>query len=1088
MNLDVTAAVPTASAQSARGIAPRIYNLFPLVIGDVDALIAQFPRIAAMGFDTVFLNSLSQAGFSGSLYAVKEHLTLDQRFGGGQLLPALERLSQAASRAGLRLMLDLVINHTSIDCPLIQAHPHWYKRGPDGDVLRPRAIDPADATRVTIWGDLAELDYDDPGARDELVAFWRAYLRDLLAAGVRGIRCDAAYKVPAAVWQALLADARRQHEDVLFFAETLGCTLEQIEALAPAGFDFLFNSVKWWDLRAPWAVEQHEQLRRIAPSIGFPESHDTPRLVEELRLADPGLLRHAYLQRWALTLAFSTGGLLPVGYEFGFRRALDVVQSRPWPREAPAFDLSEDIATINRCAAAVPALQQDGCLRRADVGGAVALVRETDDGRHAAIFLVRPDAGDGSSIDIDRVALARLVDAPEAELLDRTPGSGEIEERARITLPPYGWRLFALDRTPRAVSVETGPQLPAAHHPDWSPLARVAIENVWPELDGGRFPIKHVAGDRVEVWADIFRDGHDVLGARVRYRGPGEAGWRFSRLLPYDNDRWTGDFVVDAPGRWFFTIEAWTDPFESWRRDTMRKHAAGQRIELELREGRAMVERALHEATGSARETLKELLERQTDLLDPALRRAVHAVQPKRDLTAYERTLELTVDRPTARFGAWYEMFPRSQGTDPTRSATFDECIARLPEIRDQGFDVVYLVPIHPIGLTNRKGANNALRAGPDDPGSPYAIGGREGGHDAVHADLGGIDGFRHFQRAVREHGMEVALDFAIQCSPDHPWLREHHDWFQWRPDGSMKYAENPPKKYEDIVNVEFYGAHRQPLWNALRDVVLFWVSEGVKIFRVDNPHTKPLPFWEWMIREVQARDPDVIFLSEAFTRPKMMKRLAKVGFTQSYTYFTWRNSKRELTEYMQELSGAMRSYYRPNFFTNTPDILPFFLQTSGVAGFRIRFLLAALLSSSYGIYNGFELAEARAVPGKEEYLDSEKYQYKVWDWDRPGNIKPLIRQVNLLRRRYAALQDFANARFLVAEDDDVLFFVKEATDHAIYAAILLDPHRGRSCRIELPAGRYTDLLRDATMEFAPWPSVTLTPDQPGLLLHAPKR
>jgi starch synthase (maltosyl-transferring) len=469
-------------------------------------------------------------------------------------------------------------------------------------------------------------------------------------------------------------------------------------------------------------------------------------------------------------------------------------------------------------------------------------------------------------------------------------------------------------------------------------------------------------------------------------------------------------------------------------------------------------------------------------LLHPALRQAMHAIQPKRDLTAYERTLEITVDRRAARFAAWYEFFPRSQGTDPTRGSTFDECIPRLPEIRDQGFDVVYLVPIHPIGQTNRKGANNALKAGPDEPGSPYAIGGEEGGHDAVHPDLGGIEGFRRFQRAVREHGMEVALDFAIQCSPDHPWLKEHKDWFQWRPDGSLRYAENPPKKYEDIVNVEFYGPHRQALWNTLRDVVLYWVSEGVKIFRVDNPHTKPLPFWEWMIREVQARDPDVIFLAEAFTRPKMMKRLAKAGFT-------WRNTKAELIEYVQELSGGMRSYYRPNFFANTPDILPKFLQTSGPAGFRIRFLLASLLSSVYGIYSGFELAEGRAVPGKEEYLDSEKYQYKVWDWDRPGNIKPLIKRVNLLRRRYGALQDFANTRFLIANDDNVLFFAKDAPDrsHVIYAAILLDPHRGITCSVELPAGSYADLLHDRSEDFQSWPTITLTPDEPCLLLlHAP--
>jgi starch synthase (maltosyl-transferring) len=1085
MTMDVTTSAPAASARLTRTVAPRIYDLFPLIIGDIDALTAQLPRIAAMGFDTVFVNSLAQAGFSGSLYAIKEHRQLDMRFGQGELMPALKRLADAATANGLRLMVDLVINHTSIDSPLIAERPRWYKRDETGEVLRPRAIDPADASKVTVWGDLAELNYDDAVARAEMVAYWRAYLRELLDAGVRAIRADAAYKVPAEVWHSLIEDARAHVGDVVFAAETLGCTMRQIDELAPAGFDFLFNSVKWWDLRAPWAIEQHEHVRRIAPTIGFPESHDTQRLIEELRLTDPALTRRAYLQRWALTLAFSTGGLLPVGYEFGFRRPLDVVNSRPWPREAPAFDLSEDIAAINRAAAAIPALQQDGSLRRVDLGGAVALVRTSDDGRHAAIFVTRTD-GD-ATIELDRFALARLLNTSEESLRDCTQSAGDLAARARFAVAPYGFHLFALDRTHRTGRDEARPQLPAAHHPDWSPLARVAIETVWPELDGGRFPVKYTVGDRVEVWADIFRDGHDVLAARVRYRRPGEAGWHFARLLPYDNDRWAGDFVVDRPGRWFFTVEAWTDPFESWRRDTLKKQAAGQALDLDLAEGRIIVGRALQEATGPAREALTALLDRGSSLLAPELREAVQAIQPKRDLTAYERTLEITVDRRIAHFASWYEFFPRSQGIDPTSGSTFDDCIARLPEIRDHGFDVVYLTPIHPIGRINRKGANNSLHAGPDEPGSPYAIGAEEGGHDAVHPDLGGLDAFRRFQRAVREHGMEVALDFAIQCSPDHPWLKEHKDWFQWRPDGSMRYAENPPKKYEDIVNVEFYGPHRQALWNTLRDVVLFWVSEGVKIFRVDNPHTKPLPFWEWMIREVQARDPDVIFLAEAFTRPKMMKRLAKAGFTQSYTYFTWRNTKAELIEYMQELSGMMRTYYRPNFFANTPDILPKFLQTGGPASFRIRFLLASLLSSVYGIYQGFELAEARAVPGKEEYLDSEKYQYKVWDLDRPGNIKKLIKRVNQLRRQYAALQDFANARFLTAQDDNVLFFAKDAPDrsHVIYAAILLDPHRGRSCQIDLPAGDYTDLLRDRAVTFYGWPTVTLTQDEPCLLLHA---
>jgi starch synthase (maltosyl-transferring) len=422
--------------------------------------------------------------------------------------------------------------------------------------------------------------------------------------------------------------------------------------------------------------------------------------------------------------------------------------------------------------------------------------------------------------------------------------------------------------------------------------------------------------------------------------------------------------------------------------------------------------------------------------------------------SVHDSVFEVFVDRVEARFAAWYEMFPRSQGTVPGKSATFKDCERRLSEVRDMGFDVVYLVPIHPIGRIHRKGRNNTLVASPDDPGSPYAIGSDEGGHCAVHPELGTLADFDAFVAAARAHNMDVALDFAIQCAPDHPWVEEHPEWFVFRPDGSIQYAENPPKKYQDIVNVNFHGEHRDALWNALRDVVLFWVDHGVKVFRVDNPHTKPVPFWHWMIREVQDRHPDVIFLAEAFTRPPMLKQLAKVGFSQSYTYFTWRNFKHELIEYGTELAQTeTNEYLRPNFFTNTPDILPPFLQTGGRAAFVIRLVLAATMSSVYGIYNGFELCENAAVPGTEEYLHSEKYEYKVWDWDRPGNIKDTIARVNRIRQENPALHEFENLLFHPADDDNVIFYGKMTPDrdNMVFVAVNLDPFDAHEAELAFP-------------------------------------
>jgi len=571
------------------------------------------------------------------------------------------------------------------------------------------------------------------------------------------------------------------------------------------------------------------------------------------------------------------------------------------------------------------------------------------------------------------------------------------------------------------------------------------IEDVYPLIDGGRFPVKRIVGERVEVWADAYRDGHDVVATALLWRREQDREWRREPMTRHNNDRWGGSFVPDAPGRYFYAVEAWTDEFATWRHGFELKQKAGADLTLDAIEGAGMLTKAQAGSPAASAVILRQcenfLQSGETaPLLTDELKDAMAESQLRLDLTR-SPLFPLVVDRPRARFGAWYEMVPRSQGTIPGQHGTFKDCIARLPDIAAMGFDVVYLTPIHPIGRTNRKGRNNAVTAAEGDPGSPYAIGSAEGGHDAVHPQLGTLEDFRGFVAACKRLDIEVALDFAVQCAPDHPWLKQNPQWFRRRPDGSMRYAENPPKKYEDIVNPDFSSEDAGALWNALRDVVEFWIGQGVNIFRVDNPHTKPFRFWEWLIHDIQSRHPQVIFLAEAFTRPKLMKGLAKLGFTQSYTYFTWRTQKWELEQYLNELTAhPERDFYRPNFFVNTPDILPWHLQSGETWMFKSRAALAATLSSSWGIYNGFELLEHEPIPGREEYLDSEKYEIKVRDWDRPGNIKPYIRDLNRARRENTALQQTGNLRFIGVEDGNVIACVKESVNqtNSVVAAIAL--------------------------------------------------
>jgi len=597
---------------------------------------------------------------------------------------------------------------------------------------------------------------------------------------------------------------------------------------------------------------------------------------------------------------------------------------------------------------------------------------------------------------------------------------------------------------------------------------RLVVERVSPEIDGGRWPVKRLVGETLVVEADVVADGHGELAARVCWRGPGDATESCAPMTyDFDADRWTGAVPLDRIGRWQFSVEGWADDYETWRDGLEKKVDAEQDVGVELIEGVPLFETAAKHARGIEADTLKQVARSLADATLLAAHRAHAAMTPEvRALMAlhwqpgqrsrHPRDLEVVVDVEHAGVAAWYELFPRSQTTDPKRHGTFADTARRLPEIAAMGFDVVYLPPIHPIGRTHRKGPNNALEAGPDDVGSPWAIGNEHGGHTAVEPALGTLDDFDDLVATAREQGLEIALDYALQCSPDHPWVKEHPEWFFIRPDGTIKYAENPPKKYQDIYPPNFWCADRAGLWNACKDVFLFWIGHGVRTFRVDNPHTKPFPFWEWVIGEVKREHPDVVFLAEAFTRPKRMQLLAKLGFTQSYTYFTWRNTAAELSEYLTELSQTeLAEYFRPNFFANTPDILHEYLQTGGRAAFRVRLLLAATLAPLYGIYSGFELCEATALkPGSEEYLDSEKYEIRVRDWSDPGSLVDDVTRVNAIRRAQAALRTLTNVSFHESENPAVLFYRKAAptpADDDLLIAVNLDPHARQITMVHVP-------------------------------------
>ncbi|PYI72765.1 MAG: alpha-1,4-glucan--maltose-1-phosphate maltosyltransferase [Verrucomicrobia bacterium] len=603
----------------------------------------------------------------------------------------------------------------------------------------------------------------------------------------------------------------------------------------------------------------------------------------------------------------------------------------------------------------------------------------------------------------------------------------------------------------------------------------VVIDNLQPLIDCGRSAIKRIVGEDLVVEADIFKDGHDVVAAVLKWRVVGKRAWRETPMTFVDNDRWRGVCTLYDQAIHEYTVEAWTDTFRSWQQEFAKKFEGGiSDLRSEALEGAAIVKAAANRARNRADSArLREFAEQivtganseiyaiaQSGELDVLM-----ATYPDRaDATQYEPIPQVVVDRPVAVFGAWYEFFPRSAEGRGGRGSTFRDCLPRVDDAKAMGFDVIYFPPIHPIGRANRKGRNNSVTCKPGDPGVPWAIGGEAGGHKAVEPSLGTLEDFDWLQKEIRRRGMEIALDFAINCSPDHPYVKEHPEWFYKRPDGTIKYAENPPKKYEDIYPINFRCENWRELWTEMKSIVLFWAERGVRIFRVDNPHTKPVAFWEYLIEGVRENYPDAIFLAEAFTRPKMMKSLARAGFNQSYTYFTWRISKQELIDYFTELTQTeMSEYFRPNLWPNTPDILPFVLQEGGRPAFMTRVLMAATLSPLYGIYSGYELCENEALPGREEYLDSEKYQFKERDWNAPGNIKDWIARINRIRKQNRALQMYTNLRFYPADNDAILFYGKmtPARDNIILVVVNLDPFRKQNSFVHVPIDEFGQMATD---------------------------
>jgi starch synthase (maltosyl-transferring) len=1064
--------------ESPNGYAPRIYFFHSLLVGPLDAWPTQFAHAAALGFDHAVIGSLFEPGQAGHGQVVGNHARLHSVFEAAQpATDAIRTLADAARQNGLTLLVDLVIDRMAADGALYAEHAGWFHAF-ESDEAR---LDPRHVHRED---NVAYANFGDAGSRAALVDWWTHQLLALADAGVGGFRFDSPHRVPAAVWRQLGDALREKHPDVRFLAATPGLARGDLLGLADAGFDSVFSSVRWWDFRSIWMVEEHAALARAGAPIAFPEAPYGTRLAAELSdVHDAAIVERAYRRALFTSAALGTGWMMPMGFEYGITEPMSQTRGDAsqfaLAVQAKKFDLTERVTRANELARTTKTLHANGELRPLSGPGApAALVLRADqpdlrDAAEAILIAINPELGAPLRVDPARFLAGVPGNFTRFVPLD-TAGHTEPAGLTPFTLAPGAVRLF------RAVSekpIRLAPPIDKANSKrsgrktvlEALDAPRVAIESVTPSVDHGRFPAKRRVGERAEISAAIFAEGHDKIAAAVIWRAADETAWHEVLMAPAQPaglDIWKARIPLERLGRHEFTVVAWRDDFASLVEHIQKKLKAGQTVELELDEAThlfALVLAEVETTEGAVKEPLEHIVKLFTKadvdtklalILAPTTAKAMTAARHRPFLSRDPVIYKIDADRTAASFASWYEIFPRSMSDDESRHGTFADVTTKLPRIREMGFDVLYFPPIHPIGLANRKGRNNTLTAQPGDVGSPYAIGAAEGGHTAVHPQLGTLDDFKAMLAAAHAHGLEIALDFAIQCSPDHPWLKEHPTWFAWRPDGTLRYAENPPKKYQDIVNPDFYAHDAKPdLWLALRDVILFWIEAGVKIFRVDNPHTKPLPFWEWMIGDVRARYPDTIFLAEAFTRPRMMNRLGKIGFSQSYTYFTWRESKRDFIEYMNELTKTdARDFYRPNFFVNTPDINPRHLQSQGRSGFLIRAALASTLAGLWGVYSGFELCEAAALPNSEEYLDSEKYQLRAWDWNRPGNITGEITALNRIRRANPALQTHLGLTFLTAHNDHILLFEKatEARDNVIVVAINLDAFNEQGADIEL--------------------------------------
>ncbi len=1074
------------------GTAPLIYALDFGLAGGIDALGPWLDHAARLGFDHVLLPSPFVRAGGGEAALVRDDSVLDPAIGDGDAAGQLAALATEARQRGLGILLDVVLDRIAADGPLAVASEAMFAP-PDRDAL-------PDPRRPVEMGDAALARLDGAEHAGRVGVWWGTRIAGWRGLGLAGARLLGLSRIPGAALAPLLGALRRACPGATLIGWTPGIDWGAAEGLAGGTLDGVVPSLPWWNWRDEWLWRELALLRPAGRLIGCPEPPGGPRLGADV--PDAGLRERMLCRALGFAASLAPGLLLPMGFEFGLTGTESLGPADPAAlRSAAPLDLTAAVSRANAATREAAPLRTDTAARLLSGPGAPVLgVLRADapDPRRpgrATLLLANADLQHRNRVPLPQIlAAAGGWFGAFAPLLP--PEGAALSPVGDLVLAPGETRLYAAaaaeEPTSRLARLDRARAEAAAAAP------RIAIENVSPRVEGGAFAAKRVLGEAVVVEADVIAEGHDFLGVALLWREPGERQWQQTPMRPLGNDRWRARFPLLRLGRHEFTIEAWQDAFASFRDQLGKKHAAGVPTELEVLEGRALVAAAAARHR-EVRALLARLdgadVDRQRESLLADDTAAVMAEADDRPFaTRHEPPLAVDADRATARFASWYEVFPRSLSDDTSRHGTFDDVIRHLPRIRDMGFDVLYFPPISPIGRVNRKGRNNALHAGPADPGSPYAIGAAEGGHDAIHPELGSLDDFRRLLGAAARAGIEIAIDFAVQCAPDHPWLAAHKGWFDWRPDGSLRYAENPPKKYEDIVNVDFSAPDAVPdLWLALAGIVLFWAEQGVRIFRVDNPHTKPLPFWQWMIAEVRARYPDAIFLAEAFTRPKLMYRLAKLGFQQSYTYFTWRNTKRELTEYFTELSTeAPREFFRPNLFVNTPDINPLFVQTSGRPGFLIRAALAATLSGLWGLYNGFELCEARALPRREEYADSEKYQLRAWDWERPGNIRAEIAQLNRIRRMNPALRTHLGVSFLNAANEAILCYEKATDDRSnvVLVAVNLDPHAAQEADVELPLWKWRlpdtasleaeDLLTDARLVWTgKMQRLRLTPDRP---------